>query len=762
MTPEKWERIKKVLEATLDDPLWKRAESVQRLCRGDRELEAEVNKLLAADECAGSFLEVPAVETISEFCEEPLSFLADEVISDRFRIIRFLNSGGMGEVYEAWDSELQERVALKTIRAEIASVPGVIDRFKREVKQARGVSHPNVCRVYDLFSTERNSLRIWFLTMQLLEGQTLLDRIREKGAFSKKECVGLIQQMVAGLNAAHELGIAHGDFKSGNIMLVSGERGQIRAVITDFGLAFKVLVSPKGSTGPSGQGTPDYMAPERRQGGEVGLAADQYSLGVVMCEMLTGLRPRHVPGAAGKADVSLPSSSNLDARSRGVICRCLRTEPEGRFKSVEEVLWVLNGTRERRKSGWWFGAAAALTITAAAVVLIGIAVDRPRVEGAAQLTPATDLSGGPSLARDGKVVAYESDRGQTGNLDIWVQHLPLGEPLRLTSNPAEDLDPSISPDGAAVIFRSERNGGGIYISTARGDGEHLLVSGGKNPRYSPDGRQVVYWVGEEDDTQPSGKLFLLTLDGGVPVRLASNFADARLPVWSSDGKFILFVGCLRGDQTMLACSEWWATSTNGQVIQETGALSLLHKDQILPIGSIGGWYGDNVLFSGRRATATSIWELKIPEQTLRASGKPVQLTSGETRDVTPAYADDGTIAYAHLSGALHVWRISQAVNPNKAVGIKITEDPAADISPSVSLDGRWLVFSRGNGSHRDIWVKDMRSGTESVFATSSQDQLSPLIDDSGENIIFESREADVPGLFIAMRGQKPMGALFRM
>src|SRR5208282_5963095 len=116
-----------------------------------------------------------------------------QVISGRFKILRFVDSGGMGEVYEAWDLELQERVALKTIRPEVASDPGVIESFKREVRQARGISHPNVCRVYDLFSHGESSVqRIWFLTMELLEGETLLENLRRRDPMSVEEASLLV------------------------------------------------------------------------------------------------------------------------------------------------------------------------------------------------------------------------------------------------------------------------------------------------------------------------------------------------------------------------------------------------------------------------------------------------------------------------------------------------------------------------------------------------------------------------------------------
>ncbi len=198
------------------------------------------------------------------------SLISGQVVAGRFEILHFLNSGGMGEVYEAWDSELKERIALKTIRPEIAFSLSAIERFKREVKQARAISQVNVCRVYEVFShTQPSGDRIWFLTMELLDGETLSHLIKRGGPLPASQALVLIEQMVAGLSAAHDLGVVHRDFKSSNVMLVSTERARTRAVITDFGLALNVLTELSGGLDSSGVGTPQYMAPEQKRGGQV-------------------------------------------------------------------------------------------------------------------------------------------------------------------------------------------------------------------------------------------------------------------------------------------------------------------------------------------------------------------------------------------------------------------------------------------------------------------------------------------------------------
>ncbi len=178
---------------------------------------------------------------------EPV-FRTGDIVAFRFRIVRYLAKGGMGELYEAEDLELHERVALKTILSHIATDERSIVRFKREVHLARQVTHPNVCRIYDVFrhstlprepTTPADD--VVFLAMELLHGETLADKLRRDGPFSTAEILPVVRQMAAGLTAAHGVGVVHRDFKSHNVMLVKPTRAEeeTRVVVTDFGLAWR-------------------------------------------------------------------------------------------------------------------------------------------------------------------------------------------------------------------------------------------------------------------------------------------------------------------------------------------------------------------------------------------------------------------------------------------------------------------------------------------------------------------------------------------
>jgi eukaryotic-like serine/threonine-protein kinase len=279
------------------------------------------------------------------------AFRAGDVIDKRFVILSLLGRGGMGEVYEADDLELHERVALKTIRTDGLPLSGKAqERFRREILLARKVTHVNVCRIFD-FALHQGvgGEEIPFLSMELLRGETLSDYLLRRSRLATDEALVLVRQIAAGLSAAHQAGIVHRDFKSANVILASGGDGNVRAVVTDFGLAHS---TESGAVpGSEFSGTPAYMAPEQVEGRETTTATDVYALGIVMYEMVTGALP--FAGSSSPASVANqrlvdepppPSISvpGLDARWEQAILKCLERDPAKRFATVEDVVNALS------------------------------------------------------------------------------------------------------------------------------------------------------------------------------------------------------------------------------------------------------------------------------------------------------------------------------------------------------------------------------------------------------------------------------------
>jgi eukaryotic-like serine/threonine-protein kinase len=309
-----------------------------------------------------------------------------ETLAGRFTVLRFIARGGMGAVYEASDLLLRTRVALKVIGGHLARDATAMERFHREVVLARRVSHPNVCRVHDLYETSTASgAPIDFLTMELIEGEPLARRLKRTGRMSTEEALPLARQMCAGLAAAHAEGIVHRDFKSSNVMLVP--RGESTSVtITDFGVAraLSAASTDEKLTGDAGiLGTPEYMAPEQVTGGQVTPATDIYALGVVLYEMVTGELPfvgdTRLATAARRLHEAppRPDAPGLDAPWKDTIVRCLAREPNRRFRNALDVSDALVGEVRR----WRRPRAAAVLALFALVGALTAAWTLPWVQG---------------------------------------------------------------------------------------------------------------------------------------------------------------------------------------------------------------------------------------------------------------------------------------------------------------------------------------------------------------------------------------------
>jgi hypothetical protein len=333
---------------------------------------------------------------------------AGDLIADRYQVIRYIAGGGMGEVYECDDRLLGEAVALKTIRADIAHDQGIVERFRREIQLARRVTHPGVCRIFDvgLHRANKGESPMVFLTMELLRGETLAVATRKRGKWSTAEALPIALQLCEGLAAAHAADVVHRDFKPQNVILASASgsgssSGGLRSVITDFGLARARLGVGGGDavTGVGGiVGSPAYMAPEQVDGSEVAPASDIYALGIVLYELTTGKLPfvGDTPLAtAAKRLRSAPRPPRelvpeLEPAWNDDIMACLERDPGARPRSALEVARRLSaaagrGRRRRRV------AATILAGLAFAAVVVGWAIDRVPPTTASRLSAAPEI-----------------------------------------------------------------------------------------------------------------------------------------------------------------------------------------------------------------------------------------------------------------------------------------------------------------------------------------------------------------------------------
>jgi len=260
-------------------------------------------------------------------------------LGKRYRIVALIGRGGMGEVYRADDLELGQSVALKFLPERIASNPEALQRFRNEVRTARQVTHPNVCRIHDIAEEDGHV----FLIMEHVDGEDLDSLLRRIGRPSRDKAIEIARQLCAGVAAAHQAGVLHRDLKPGNVMLDG--RGRVR--VTDFGLAGLAKDLERAGI----DGTPAYMAPEQLAGRGVSTRSDVYSLGLVLYELFTGkrahagrtlveLRREHESGSITSASAHV---HDLDPAIERVLERCLEKDPSRRPASAQAVLRALPG-----------------------------------------------------------------------------------------------------------------------------------------------------------------------------------------------------------------------------------------------------------------------------------------------------------------------------------------------------------------------------------------------------------------------------------
>jgi hypothetical protein len=267
------------------------------------------------------------------------SFLAGTVLNDRYRITGFLGRGGMGEVYKAEDLKLNQTVALKFLPEHFAEDPAAHERFVSEVRTARQVSHPNVCRVFDIGEVDGSQ----FLSMEFIDGDDLSSLLRRIGRLPPDKALEIARQLCAGLHGVHQAGILHRDFKPANVMI----DGRGKARLTDFGLAGLESELEEGAIA----GTPAYMSPEQIAGKELTTKSDIYSLGLVLYEVFTGKRAftgDTIGELVRKHKSSAPTTpseviKDIDPLVEKVILRCLEKDPRERPATALQVAMMLPG-----------------------------------------------------------------------------------------------------------------------------------------------------------------------------------------------------------------------------------------------------------------------------------------------------------------------------------------------------------------------------------------------------------------------------------
>ncbi|HTS49503.1 MAG TPA: protein kinase [Bryobacteraceae bacterium] len=402
--------VMNLVDLALSRPAEERTAYLETACAGDTELLTKVSHYVEWEERMNGFLLDPLYAPVDN--EHP--FEPGQLLCDRFRIVREVAQGGMGIVYEATDEKLERRIALK------CSKTGFRKRLPPEVRNATAISHPNVCKIFEIHTALTSQGETDFITMEFLDGETLAERLR-RGSLPSAEARAIALQLCAGLAEAHRNHVIHGDLKCNNVILTAGPEGSTRAVITDFGLARQPEADQRMAQSGERCGTPDYMAPELWKGEAASPASDVYALGVMLYELLAGRRP--YPAETSWEQRLTAKPAGVDSKWDRVLARCLDPDPLARFQDAQQVAQALAPKRSWR---WFVAAAALLAIITWAVTYQG--TSGPKDSWRLAMLPAVSP---PALAPVSTQLSQETDQQ--------LSRLSGGKVARLTIIPLKKM-----------------------------------------------------------------------------------------------------------------------------------------------------------------------------------------------------------------------------------------------------------------------------------------------------------------------------------
>jgi len=645
-----------------------------------------------------------------------------------YRILHRLGAGGMGEVYEAEDTRLKRLVALKILPSETGADPERRARFDREAQAVAALNHPNIVTIHSVEESGATP----FLTMELVDGATI-DQLLPPTGFPLADLLKYALPIVDAVAAAHARGIVHRDLKPANVMVTRDGRVKV----LDFGVAKLIDLSAAATSistiaGPpaatyAGQiiGTAPYMSPEQAEGRPLDHRSDIFSIGTLLYEMATGVRP--FGGATSVAvmaaivrDQPAPMRqvrSGLPPTLERIVSSCLEKDPAKRPSSAADLRHRLDALtsqppplRVATPIVAGIGVAAVLVVAGGLYLLRRPASASREVELGtptfSRVTYEGGLKVGPSLSRDARELIYAA-QPDAGRFHIYLHRLDgSGTTTDLSGSvTASDTTPSFSPDGRFIAFSSSReHSQGIFVMTRSGQGARRLTNGGFDPSWTPDGRELVYSTESgrrtPDARQAPSELWAVNVETGMRRRMTG--ADALGPSVSPDGRFVAFWAMpVDASGTQFAGVNrdvWIQPMAGGPRIQVTRSESTDWNP---------AWSADgrSLFFSSDRSGTMNIWRVAIDQATGRPAGEPVAMTAPSSYVSDMTVAANGTVAYASYDYNTAIRAI--AFDPRTAA----VSGPARDVvsghrewlQPDVSPDGRFLTM-RSYRAQEDVWV----------------------------------------------------------
>jgi serine/threonine-protein kinase len=730
---ERWQRIEEIFHEALQRDPAERESYVREACNGDSDLRREVNSLLANHREAND-LESWAAAAAEGLVADRTSLHPGQRLGP-YRIDSLLAVGGMGEVYRSTDTRLHRVVAIKVSASRFS------ERFEKEARVIASLNHANICQLYDVGPN--------YLVMELVEGRTLADRIRQ-GPLPLHEALTIARQIAEALEAAHEKGRVHRDLKPANVKITP--EGVVK--LLDFGLAKAAeepLVTGNASDSPTQTisatragvilGTAAYMSPEQARAGVVDKRADIWAFGCVLYEMLTGKQAFQGETTSDILAAVLKEEPDLcrnPAKVQPLLRRCLVKDPKHRLRDIGDAMPMLEAapdTAPGRSRPWpW--------ITTAAVFAIAFCLAGGgwwRSNRAAPLHPLLQLSA-------------ELSPGST--LDSF--------------RPGGGYQVALSPDGTRIAVVEHYGAGNYRLATRRLDqSEFAQLPGTESanmPFFSPDGQ----WIGFFAD----GKLKKIPVEGGSAVTLC-DAPDPEGASWGDDGNIVaafnqgttglvqipsrggaptpvtkpsverferqLFPQVLPGSQAVLI------TATSGALFSGAEIDVVFIKTGERKTVLRGGFFGrclpsGRLVYMNQNTLLTAQFDLG--RLTLTAAPQPVLEDVNYARYYGAGNFDfsrTGIFVYVSSKGQVPTTSIFWLDSAGKTQPLPLT--PGFYMTPRFSPDGKRLAFVMGPPDHRDLWVRELDRGATSRVTSLGRVGIFPVWTPDGENVVTNNGEA---------------------
>jgi Tol biopolymer transport system component len=400
----------------------------------------------------------------------------------------------------------------------------------------------------------------------------------------------------------------------------------------------------------------------------------------------------------------------------------------------------------------WILTAAGVAVLAVAVhsLVIVKAPHQPLPGTLSRLTFDSGYTTDGEISADGKLIAYASDRGSGDDLNIYVQEVNRGSMARFTEDPADDYDPAFSPDGTQIAFRSERGGGGIYqVSSLRGT-PHLVVPGGRHPRFSPDGRYLLYWQSTGGFYSKWGglgaRLFTVAVAGGSPVPISRNCSFVSTgAVWSPDSKRILFAGVCNGPSGI------WLASPDGKIL-ERSSLFDFWKEQGLksldrsPAAIFDQWLDKpSRLFLPLAAGEDISYEASLPvaPDGSRSAGPVQPLVFGPFRITHASASRDGRIILSAQEEGSSVWMLKVNSSGHAAGSpVPLKTSSLVNYEPTLSKDGKNVAFVARESGNWELQLINLASGSLTHLSARLPHLRSPVFNSKGDRVYYSGQVPD--------------------